>query len=293
MLFLGCDFYFDESAAHHMVASSKNMTNVEVNNAIIDEVYATSDVMYDMSAIPTEWDFNTALHALFNGSLTAGNVDYLISEIISITLKRRELGTYEWLVLAEFPVDDISDLNITFTDRFANTNKVYEYMLMATTKDNESTFNIGTIESRFDGIVIAEKDIAYRALIYDYVSTERNQVTSVVTTLKGKYPYVIKNAETNYTSGQVHAAFIPMIGCEFNFNYFDNSAFREELSDFLTNGRPKILKLDDGRSWIVSIIDNIRHSEQGALYTDFNFVQTGDALDADDMYNADLIDVSF
>ena len=293
-MFLGYDFYRDASALDYVIISSNNMKKVSANHAVIDELYASSNVLYDMTSIPQEWDFDTAIHALFNNSLAAGNTEHMIDELSSMLLKRREVGTYEWLTLAEFPITNIDDMLITYTDRFAETNKQYEYMLVAITQNvDDSSFNSDTINSLFDGIVIAEKDIAYRAYIYDYVPTERNQTTSVITTLKGRYPYVIKNAETNYTSGQVHAAFFPLIECEPNYDYFTNTAYREELSDFLTNGKPKVLKLDDGRSWIVSIVDNIQHSENGMLYTDFSFVQTGDSTNSDDMYNADLIDVNY
>lgn len=292
MIFIGYDFFADESALDYVPIPQDTEYKLELNNSVVDELYVSSNITYDMSAVPPSWDFDTAIHAQFNNSLTAGNVDYMVSEVTALRLKRREIGTYEWLTLAEFPVSTIEDMNVTYVDRFAETNKEYEYMLIAITSSVEGSFNSSSVESLFDGIAISEKDTTYRAFVYDYVPTERNQITSVITTLKGRYPYVIKNAETNYTSGQIHAAFFPIVGCEFNYNYLENTAHREELTDFLTNGRPKVIKLDDGRSWIANIVDNVSHSADGlVLYTDFNFVQTGDANNMDDLYDANLIDI--
>ena len=293
MIFLGYDFYNDESAMDSVPVVATPITVIALNNSIVDEIYASENTTYDMSTIPQEWTFETSLHALFNNSLAGGNTNYTVNELSALRLKRREVGTYEWITLAEFPINSLEDLDITYTDRFVETNMEVEYMLVAVSNAVEGRFNSGTIESFFEGVVISEKDITYRAFFYDAIPTERNQITSVITTLKGRYPYVIRNGETNYTSGQIHAGFYPAVGCEINFDYIDATKHREELTDFLTNGKPKLLKLDDGRSFIVNIIDNIAHSSDGPmLYTDFSFVQTGDAWNTQDLYEAGLIEIN-
>ena len=293
MIFLGYDFYYDEGALDFTPRSSKEITKVELNSAMVDELYATKNTAYDMSSIPDGWDYNTIMHALFENTLTAGNVNYTLSEITSLRLKRREAGTYDWITLADFPVKSIDDFLVTYIDRYVDAGIKAEYMLVAVIGNAEGSYNNNTVDSIFDGIVIAEKDKAYRAFIYDYVNTERNQITGIVNPLKGKYPFVIKNGDANYTSGSVHAAFLPINGCEINHDYLMSTKHREELTDFLTNGKPKVLKLDDGRSWIVNIVDNVSHTtDWPILYTDFNFVQTGNALLSQDLYYADLIDVN-
>ena len=292
MLILGYEFYSDDSALDFTPAGNTDVEKIALANGLLDEIYLTNNVSYNMSTIPTVWDYDTVLHGFLNDSLTAGNVDYTVSEITSLRLKRREVGTYEWVTLAEFPVSKIEDFMVTYIDRYVGAGINTEYMLVAVSNNVEGSFNNNTIKSNYDGIVISEKDTAYRAFIYDYTSTERNQLTNIVTPLKGRFPFVIRNGDTNYTSGRVHAGFLPLNGCEINMDYLMSTRHREELTDFLTNGKPKLLKLDDGRSWIVNIVDNIVHSEKGALFTDFSFVQTGDALSSQDLYYADLIDVN-
>lgn len=293
MIFLGNTFWSDGESVSQTIVNSENIKNVRLNNGYIDEVYLSHNTTYSMDVIPQEWGFDTIFHAFFKNTLGAGNVDYLATEITALRLKRREAGTYEWLTIAEFPVNSIEDLTISYIDKYVPMGDTVEYMLVAMINNIESTFAISTAESIYDGIVISEKDETYRAFVYEYVPTERNQQTAVITTLKGKYPYVIRNGESNYTSGQVHAGFFPLDGCELDMEFLMSTEYREKLTDFLTNGKPKLLKLDDGRSWIVSIIDNIVHSEDGGiLYTDFSFVQTGNALDTEDLYEADLINVN-
>jgi len=292
VIFLGYDFYGDESAMDYTPISSNEIRHVSIAGAVIDELYITNNIDYDMKEIPQEWDYDTVMHALFNNSLTAGNVNYTVKELTALRLKRREVGTYKWLTLAEFPISNIDDLSVTYIDRYAETGKDVEYMLVAVTSAVEGSYNSSAVSSFFDGIVVTEKDMTYRAFVYDYIPTERNQITSVVTTLKGRYPYVIKNADTNYTSGQIQGGFFPMIGCEITHDYFETAQHREELIDFLTNGKPKVLKFDDGRSYIINVVDNVSHTADIPMrYTSFNFVQTGDAENTTDLYNAGLIDV--
>ena len=292
MIFLGYDFYSDESALDYTPVISEEIKKVTIAGAVMDEFYITNDINYDMSTIPQEWDKYTVLHAFFENSLTAGNVNYTVRELTALRLKRREVGTYKWLTLAEFQINSIDDLSVTYIDRYAETDKDMEYMLVAVTDSVEGTYNSSAVSSEFNGIVLAEQDISYRAHVYDYTPTERNQITSVVTTLRGRYPYVIKNTDTNYTSGQIQAGFFPVINCEINYDYIDTTRYREEFIDFLTNGKPKVLKLDDGRTYIVNIVDNIQYTSDAiGRYTTFNFVQTGDAKNTTDLFEAGLIDV--
>ena len=292
MIFLGYDFYSDESGLDYVPAPIDSINEIEIAHIVADELYVSNNTIYDMNSIPQNWDFDTVLHALFNGNLAAGNLEYIVSELTALRLKRREVGTYDWLTLAEFPINSVEDAAITYIDRYVEAGKNVEYMIVGVTNNVEGSFSIGSVNSEFDGVVVAEKDIAYRAFFYDYVPTERNHTTSVITTLNGRYPYVIKNAETNYTSGNIHGAFLPMIGCEVNIDNIEGTRHREEFTDFLTNGKPKVIKLDDGRSFIVNIVDNVRHSaDMPILYTDFSFVETGDVNNTADLYYADLIDV--
>lgn len=292
MIFLNYDFWHDDAAMDYIVPADSEITTMTLNNGIYDELYVTGDTNYDMSQIPTEWDFATILHALFKDNFVAGNVNYTISEIDALRLKRRKVGTYDWVVLADFPIVSVDDASVHYIDRYVNAGETVEYALVAVSNGAEGTSNTNSIESTFDGIVIAEKDISYRAFLYDYTPTERNHPTGIVTTLNSKYPFVVRNSKANYTSGQIHAAFLPGTSCQIIPDYFDDTAYREVFTDFLTNGRPKILKLDDGRSWIINVVDNIGHSENNTiLYTDFNFVETGNPTDNQALYNGNLIDV--
>lgn len=291
MLFLNYDFWGDESAMDFTPITSDKITKIELQHAMFDELYASKNTKYNMSHIPSVWDYETILHAYFEGTLTAGNINYTIQELVAMRLKRREVNTYDWVTLAEFPIENETSLDISYVDRYAEAGKQYEYSLVAVMTSNvEGSVVSSFVESEFDGIMVAEKDKGYRAFIYDYTPTERNQITSVVTTLANKYPYIIRNSAANYTSGTVHAAFIPLDGCQIAHDYMNDTLYREEFTDFLTNGNPKLIKFDDGRSWIVNIVDNVSQSAASdILYTDFNFVETGNSKSNQDLYNADLI----
>lgn len=293
MLFLNCDFWNDADTLDCIIPGNNSIASVSLQNAVVDEIYVSKDTAYDMATIPQNWDYKTILHAVFNDSINAGNVDFLLDEISLLRLKRREKGTYEWITLAEFAINTIEDFNVNYIDKYTNTNVSYEYALIAVSDSNvEGETNVIEVESLFDGIMIAEKDVSYRAFIYDYMPTERNQLTSVVSTLNSRYPFVVRNSISNYTSGQIRAAFLPTDSCMIAHDYVQDALYREVFTDFLTNGKPKLLKLDDGRCWIVNVVDNVLHSENnGILFTDFNFVETANSRDGQNLYDAGLIDI--
>ena len=69
--------------------------------------------------------------------------------------------------------------------------------------------------------------------------------------------------------------------------------YREELKNWLFNGMPKILKYDDGRMWIISIVGDISDSADGHrenIKTTFEFAETGNPEKNKDLFYGGLID---
>ena len=65
--------------------------------------------------------------------------------------------------------------------------------------------------------------------------------------------------------------------------------------DFLTDGRPKILKVSDGRMWLINVDGGSVSDNEGDHWlhrmTSFNWFESGDCLNECDLYDADLIDI--
>ena len=65
------------------------------------------------------------------------------------------------------------------------------------------------------------------------------------------------------------------------------------MVDWLTNGEPKILKMHDGRIWMININGNVtldsgEHFKK--VRVGFEFVEIGDPASTEDLYNNDFVD---
>lgn len=63
--------------------------------------------------------------------------------------------------------------------------------------------------------------------------------------------------------------------------------------NFLSNGEEKVIKTHDGRMWLASVSVSPNESENGhedRVTTSFDFVESGNPILNEDLYNANLID---
>ena len=169
-------------------------TGVNIENAVYDQLYASDETNLDMSGtLPTmaDWTYTTIFNALFEETLKAGNFLFTAAELQSVRVKRAETGSYDWLTIADIPVEVEEDLGFTLIDFLARGNQEYRYALVPVKADGtEGAYNINTVESKFNGLWVCEKDIGYNALLDLSFNSTLNQVTSNVVTLGRRYPYV-------------------------------------------------------------------------------------------------------
>ena len=86
--FLNYNFFSDKNCLNPVPTSIENITQVQIQNGIYDEVYITKDVESSYSTNIPEWDYNTIFDAKFHNNLTAGNLDFLSTQISEIRVKR-------------------------------------------------------------------------------------------------------------------------------------------------------------------------------------------------------------
>ena len=274
-------------------------TGVSVQNAIYDQLYADDRTTLNTSGLlPTmaEWDYSTMFNASFDGTLKAGNFLFTASEILSVRLKRAEADSYNWLTLAEIPVEVESDLGFTVIDFLARGNQEYKYAIVPVKIDGtEGAYNVNTVFSDFDGLWVCEKDIGYNALLDLNMSTTLNQVTANVVTIGRRYPYVNKYGKANYYTGSFSTTFIHMSTEDCSLDLKDAVKYREIVEEFLTNGLPKIIKHMDGRIWLSMITEEISKEEGDGFWLPeqtVNFTEIGKHNSSSDLYHAGLIDVN-
>ena len=291
MIFLGHTFAGSTQALNSVPAHDMGFHSIGVGQGQVDTLLGSKTTLTDKEILGIEWDFNTVLKALFQGNVKAGNIDYAVSEIDKVYLKRRKQGDIEWMTLTEKVITSPEDLSFIYEDKTAAAG-VYEYVVIPVVGGIESTPFANSIRSEFNGMFIFDSTGVYGTELEVHVSSVSNQPVSVVTTLARRFPYVIHNSNIRYDSGSASGFFVDK-----KFGEYDlagGHAYRRKMNEFLQNGHPKILKFDDGRMWLVSITSpQIVQDEQGHpefVITSFDWTEVGDADSYEDLYNAGLVD---
>lgn len=273
---------------------------VTISGAIFDAVTLDGEITDNFDLI-TEWKDTSKFHALFEGNLYSGNADLSIKNTSDLIVKRRKYGEFEWFNMYDVVVEDSSSFNFNIIDRYANAHTKYQYAVVPIINGLEGEYNFGTdeltgedfIECEFDGIVILDRYTEYSSYCNLTMEFQKNQSKNYVVPLNSKYPYVINNDLNNYYSGSISAAFLKIENCE--YQKLESVEYREELLNFLINDNFKILKLYDGRSYMIEIIEtptdsNSDHPDLHII--SFNFIEVGDPLLNEDMYLHGFLDIS-
>ena len=185
------------------------------------------------------------------------------SAIQFLLLFRRVHGkNEEYTKIYEKELNNTGDLSFILMDITTRSGYSYDYYIELT-NDNETgyiVYEFGSIEDvqcEFDGLFIGNSEVRYLAPLDCKTSTNRITQVSYVTTLSGRTPYRVSNANTNYTTGQSSALFMPF-DVNGNPTKVLTKEYVNEIVDFLSDGTNKILKTSDGDAWCVSIDPEIQ-----------------------------------
>lgn len=296
MIFLGYDFLRDRYCWQPTPTDFTNINNIRIENGIYDHMNITKDVDFDYTTeLPGKWNLQTQFDADFNGTITAGNVDYILAQISSIKVKRRVKGTFDWITLFTIPISKVSDVDFVRYDYIAKNNETYEYAIVPVIGNTEGEYSINSIKSEFYGIFITDNKSSYKFLEgASYSGNERSNQTGIFEPYGSKYPVVIKNGALSYDKGTLTGTVVT-----FDANQeLDREGTIERLKaieNFLTEPTGKILKDFNGNIWLVSITDNIPvtyYSEVGMGFAQvsFNWNEIGNATDSSDLYYNNLIE---
>lgn len=300
MFFLcGYDFCRDGNSLNPSPLSLSAYETVELTNGIFSHWNVTRDIASPYSPNePTAWDYLTIMDANFNGTIEAGNVDYDLSQIEGIKVKRRKIDDYNWVTIKYIPVGDLEeDLDFSLNDNTAQNGIEYEYAFVPVVSGIEGNYITNTINSNFDGVFICDKDIIYKFYAgVSYGTNQRVQKIGVFEPLGRKYPVVISNSLINYETGSFSGTVLPN-------DYLTNKELdklsmvqeRKDLLDFLTNKQPKILKDWNGNIWLMIITGNPnvsfqRDSAMKIADVSANWTEIGDYNSQKDLYEAGLVE---
>lgn len=293
-MFLGSCFASSSHSLTSSPVSASDIKELTIQNAIFDEVYATVNILHLTNpdqTIPTDWEFNTRLHALFQGNLYGGNVDFTESIVEAVRIKKKVKGDKKFKTIFQKSIQNNEDFKIEIMDYYEPVGTV-EYAYVPVISGGENNYITNRVESEFDSYFICEKDISYPMILDTSFNKKLVQHTGLIEVQGKAKPVIIKGGKINYYSGDLSCTFIELKDGDWQTH--TSWDYRNSIYNFLTNGQPKILKDYLGNIYMIGVTSN-ELSEESDHYehvtTNFSVAECGDAYDVGDLYNNGFIDV--
>lgn len=262
-----------------------------------DEKSIYTDDEGNKLVVPQVWQRTTALFALFNENLNAGNTDFTTDNLDYILITRREATGSDNLVYDAVDIiyadDFIRNNGATLYDRFVQCNKEYDYRAIPVLTDGTEA---NTLIAKYK----TDKKIKWVGhYIFDGVSewhcgldtslewTRKNNGT-IIDGIVGKFPFSIDISENNYDMITIKGTHLK-VDCGKNDDFdIDSTAEYNQLYDnFITNTRPKLIRDWTGRMWIAKLNGDVNHpvnNHYQYIQTEHNFVEIADAKDYAELY---------
>ncbi len=295
MFICGSNFVGGELACALTPTGMENINYVELKNGIYDDLYITRATDIELSnECPKDWDFDTILWAKFNNSTDAGNVDWSLETTSHLVLKSRTDGNFEWKTIAVKEVHSIDDFIINYPDYFVASGQPVEYAIVPVLYGCEGIYASTSVTSQFDKLFLIEGNTVWGTDITDgFCDTTRNIPSSNVELLHSKYPIFVRNTIANYDTGNCKGSFVPLAkekNCELAYDSeydYQRIKYQREFMDFICDSIPKILKLPDGRLWLVQVTPNpsdTANQHYNNREINWSWVEVGDVNSEEDLY---------
>ena len=229
--------------------------------------------------------------------------------ITNILVKRQDVDDVSggWLTLYSQPISQASDMDFTFIDFLNQYGKTYKYALVPLLTQTQSGVEVeveggytvsNEVQSVFDGVFIADSTGSQKCKAnVGYGNVDMNQVVGSITPIGAKYPIIITNSQNQYHNGSISGTIVPD-DYYFNGNLsrIDMVKKRNELEQFLTNKRVKIIKDWNGNIWLVMIAGNVsctfnNNYGMGIVGFSTNWTEVGDPTNQQDLQATGLINV--
>lgn len=212
---------------------------------------------------------------------STSNVDD-IGDVASIVISRKRSDSNTWEEIYTISVAAIEDFSFELVDYITLSGVLYDYNFDIMDSTGVIPIESGIIHNTkcsFEGLFVGNANRQYIAGANFKTETNRNTQVQHVTTLEGKYPYRVSNANTNYTTGKSAGLFLKLTEDKRRFVPDSDHSYSKEILDFLTDGTSKVIKTHDGQAWYVSIDANPKEVYSdfiGAHSIDFSWTEIGD-----------------
>ena len=300
MMFFGSMMCADIMSVPCTPTDIDNITKIEISNAWYDDLRVTKNVEEELSSeVNQEWDWDTILHAKFDSSVGAGNVLWDLSKVSHLLVKRKKINDFKWTTIKVQEVVTKEDFNLRDIDITATPNYEYQYAAVPIIDGIEGFYSIDVVEVKTNSILIADRTAIWNTNLTDnYFNNTSVVPNSVVETMYGTYPTIIRNTNANYETIEVSAQFIPVddeTGCTLLIEDDKRRIeYNKSAKMFLRNGHGKILKSMSGDIWGIYVTtpptdtatDDYRNRKISFACTEIFDVEDEGAL-----YDCGIIDV--
>ena len=288
MLFLGTTFFSGSHTLDPPAVHVSPITEIKLTNGTFDHLYVSKNAEEPIESTHNEWNGDTLLSAPFDDSLDAGNSGFSLRNTDIMVVKCREKGSMDWMTIHTKTINTIDDFKMLYFYRYARGDTDYEFMLASTCNGIENSYVTKEVHSGFNGFFLVNQDNAVGTIYnLDGCDTTRTVSGEAVNLLNSQYANVISNGAFNYDTGTVTGVFLKSDTRDCIVDLAGGVQLRKDFIDFLTDKKPKILKWDDGRIWMIQIVGTPTDTEEGhkdLRKITFQFTQTGDVNDPQSLY---------
>ncbi len=295
-MFLGTSFFCGKHTLLPPATNVDNFTTITISNGIYDHLYLSSDSTKTINNINDEWDLYTKLNASFEGDLEAGSIGFSTRNTDTIVVKTREKGSFDWKTIYTVPIVNDEDFNFIKSYPYSRNLSDNEYMIISQINGIENSYAITECRTEFDGYFIVDKENIY-GTIYNIQITDtvQNVNNTTLELLNSQYPSVYTNSDSNYTSGTTSGCFLKfdMENCVVDID--GGVKYRGDVMQWICNGKPKILKLEDGRIYLIKVVGQPSDTNEGhkdLRRISFDWVEIGNVDDERTLYMNNLSDVT-
>lgn len=271
--------------------SSYDFTYLEARQAIVDEISADLGNK-EFTVDKGSWQANTVFLATLNSTLEAGNLSMGGSDVDTLRFKKRKKGELQWLLIDEVPYSK-DQISYVVRDRLARSNIEYEYAIVPVTGNVEGEIIQNSIVALHEGLWVVDANNSINIFCeVEYGTVNHNTNTNVFELLDNRYPIVV-TGELDYTSGSNSGRLLAKESWDkYSMDYDAELNLRESVLKFMKNGKPKILKNDKGRYYLI-IANNIKEEpydlDNASVTLSFNWTEIGDAEDLETLISCDLL----
>lgn len=222
----------------------------------------------DSTIKESNWDLTTVLNAGFTGDLDAGSIGADGFTITDIMMYRSIAGTNEWERVSEFEYDEEFNL-YEYIDRYVQNGAKYIYALVPVANNVQGEMlQSDEVSVSYEGMFLTDKDDNKRIEFdIEIGDISFNTASAVMNPIDSEYPIVVSN-RTKYRSGNISTlpiskSTLAQYGADIDGNEERNN--RKRWIDFLTNGKAKVLRMDNGLLVLVQTSNPTVSHKEGRL----------------------------